>query len=77
MNNSPLLPTFTIATPDGRTQASFVPERGGVVSSFIVEGGRELLFQHNFFWDKDHGSSIPLVVIIYGILFFLAIEAIL
>jgi galactose mutarotase-like enzyme len=47
---------YTICTPDGKTRASFVPEKGGAGSSFIVphnQKERELLFLHDFFWQRE------------------------
>ncbi|MBU0677654.1 MAG: aldose epimerase [Verrucomicrobia bacterium] len=48
--------TLTITASDGITHAVFVPELGGVGSSLIMpssEGGREILFCHPWFWDRD------------------------
>lgn len=42
----------TIVSSDGGTRASFVPEKGGMGSSLVI-GGRELLFQHDFFWERQ------------------------
>lgn len=47
----------TIYADDGISQASFVPAKGGVISSIIMpfQGvGREILFQHTHFW--EHGN---------------------
>jgi len=49
------LETYTIYSPDGRTQASFVPERGGSGYSIIMPFGnrdRELLYSESFFEEK-------------------------
>ena len=43
---------WTIGSPDGGTRASFVPEKGGTGSSLIVRG-RELLFLHDYFQDRQ------------------------
>lgn len=43
---------WTIVSPDGGTRASFVPEKGGTGSSLIVRG-RELLFLHDYFRDRQ------------------------
>ena len=43
---------LTVVSPDGGTRASFVPEKGGTGSSLVI-GGRELLFLHDFFWDRQ------------------------
>lgn len=43
---------FSIVSPDGGTRASFIPEKGGVGSSLVI-GGREMLFLHDFFWDRQ------------------------
>ncbi|MCK4870119.1 MAG: aldose epimerase [Gammaproteobacteria bacterium] len=46
---------YTIASTDGKTRASFVPEKGGVGCSIIMPFGdeeREILFLHDNFWDK-------------------------
>ena len=51
------LDVYTISAIDGITQASFVPEKGGVGSSIILPfagEGRELLFQHHHFWEKGN-----------------------
>ena len=48
---------YTIISADGGTQASFVPEKGGVGSSIIMPFGnnkRELLFQHTHFWERNN-----------------------
>jgi len=42
----------TIVSPDGNTRASFIPEKGGTGSSLVVNG-RELLFLHDYFWDRQ------------------------
>lgn len=47
--------TYTLRSPDGRLQASFVPEKGGVGYSLLVQlpqGEKELLYLHDFFWEK-------------------------
>ncbi|MGB6976526.1 MAG: aldose epimerase [Gammaproteobacteria bacterium] len=47
---------YTICAADGKTRASFVPEKGGVGSSLIMpdqHGERELLFLHDFFWQRE------------------------
>lgn len=49
---------YTIISSDGKTRASFVPEKGGAGSSLIMpwqDGERELLYQHTHFW--EHGNS--------------------
>lgn len=46
----------TFSSPDGSAALVCVPERGGVLSSLImqgVEGPRQLLFQHDYFWDAN------------------------
>jgi len=48
---------YTINSPDGSTQASFVPEKGGVGSSIILPFAakkREILFQHMHFWERNN-----------------------
>jgi galactose mutarotase-like enzyme len=65
---------YTISSADGKTRASFVPEKGGVASSIIVpcahtndqgeNAERELLFQHAYFWDranKDLPGGFPFI----------------
>jgi galactose mutarotase-like enzyme len=52
---------FTIYADDGISQASFVPAKGGVISSLIMsfQGvGRETLFQHEYFCDKIFGNYL-------------------
>ncbi len=52
---------WTITTPDGGTRASFIPEKGGTGSSIVMPGPggpRELLFVHDFFWEKQT-AKIP------------------
>lgn len=47
---------YTITSPDGKTQASFVPKKGGVGSSLIMPDGnkqRELLFLQDYFWQEQ------------------------
>ena len=51
---------WTIKANDDVTQASFVPELGGIGSSFIFpgpKGPRELLYQHPFFWDRKNTQT--------------------
>ncbi len=53
--------TFTISSKDGSTQATFVPERGGVASSIIMSGsrgGRELLFCYPHLWERN-SNQLP------------------
>ncbi len=48
--------TVTIASSDGSTQVTVVPSRGGALSSMIMAGAngpRELLYVHDYFWDKE------------------------
>jgi galactose mutarotase-like enzyme len=45
----------TIVSADGSTRASFVPELGGIGSSIVMPspgGPRELLYRHDFFWNR-------------------------
>jgi galactose mutarotase-like enzyme len=42
--------TVSIASPNSAVRAEFVPAWGGIGSSLQVRG-RELLYQHEFFWD--------------------------
>ena len=45
--------SYTLSSTDG-TQATFIPECGGIGSSIIMQGNsgpRELLFQHEYFWN--------------------------
>lgn len=52
---------YTLKSPDGSLQASFVPEKGGVgysIRAQLPEGERELLYLHDFFWDKTW-SDLP------------------
>ena len=54
IKTTPIGKSYTIHSTDGATQATFIPERGGMGSSIIMPGNsgpRELLFQHEFFWD--------------------------
>ena len=63
---------YTIATRDGLTRASFVPERGGVGTSIVMpgrEGPRELLFHYPHLWDpraKDLPGGWPFCFPICG-----------
>jgi galactose mutarotase-like enzyme len=53
---------WTIVSPEGKTRASFVPEKGGIGSSLIMtgpQGPRELLYQHDFFWEPGPVERIP------------------
>lgn len=53
--------TYTIHSEDNTTSMTLVPERGGFGSSIIMptkEGPREMLFLHDFFWEKEW-SSFP------------------
>jgi galactose mutarotase-like enzyme len=48
---------YTISSADGRTRASFVPEKGGVGSSIVMPYNgreRELLFLHDNFWQRNN-----------------------
>lgn len=48
---------YTIVSTDKQTKASFVPEKGGVGSSIIMpfqNQARELLFQHEHFWERNN-----------------------
>lgn len=52
---------YTIVSADGKTRASFVPEKGGVGSSIVIpwrQGERELLYRHTHFWERGN-SSLP------------------
>ncbi|HVV68239.1 MAG TPA: aldose epimerase [Gammaproteobacteria bacterium] len=56
IKTTPIGKSYSISSPDGSTQATFIPERGGMASSIIMPGNsgpRELLFQHEYFWDSD------------------------
>lgn len=47
---------YTITAPDGKTQAVFVPKKGGVCSSIVMPHGnkqRELLFLQDYFWQEQ------------------------
>lgn len=49
------LQAYTIQSEDGSSAVTVVPERGGVLSSIVMPGNsgpRELLFQHDYFWDE-------------------------
>jgi len=51
------LDVYTISSSDGGTRMSFVPTKGGAGSSLIMtQSGkeRELLFQHEYFWDPKN-----------------------
>lgn len=53
---------WTVASPDERSRMSFVPEKGGIGSSLILpgpDGPRELLYQHDFFWEAGPVQRIP------------------
>jgi len=55
------LKTFTIISDDGSSKVTCVPGRGGALSSIIMpgkSGPRELLFQHDNFWDAEI-SDLP------------------
>lgn len=48
---------YTIVSDDGQCSATFIPERGGVGSSIVMQGSqgpRELLFLAQNFWEPDH-----------------------
>jgi galactose mutarotase-like enzyme len=47
---------YTIHSQDKTLQASFIPEKGGIVSSIqmhLPAGNQEILYQHDFFWEKE------------------------
>lgn len=51
------LDIYTIISEDGKTRASFVPEKGGAGCSIMMphQGeSREILFVHDHFWDKNN-----------------------
>jgi galactose mutarotase-like enzyme len=51
---------LTIESPAGSARASFVPEFGGIGSSLVMpskSGPRELLFLHDFFWDRPYPKT--------------------
>jgi galactose mutarotase-like enzyme len=66
------LPVWTLASLDGHTSASIVPELGGVVSSLCLPaagGSRDCLFRHPFFWDPastETRGGIPFLFPICG-----------
>ena len=43
---------WTLTTPDGAVRASIVPQFGALVASLVFRG-RELLYQHPFFWEQQ------------------------
>ncbi len=48
--------TYTITASDNITSITVLPERGAFGSSIIMptkDGPREMLFQHDFFWEKE------------------------
>ncbi len=48
--------TYTIVAKDGSTEATFIPEKGGMGAQIImsgVQGPRKLLYQHDEFWHHD------------------------
>jgi galactose mutarotase-like enzyme len=48
--------TYTITSKDASTSMTLLPERGGFGSSLIMptkNGPREMLHQHEFFWEKQ------------------------
>jgi len=50
------LDVWTITSADGGTKASFIPELGGIGSSIVMPAAgapRELLYHHEWFWDRD------------------------
>ena len=51
--------TYTIRSADGVAAFTVLPERGAFGSSLVLEtaqGPREMLHQHDFFWDKEWKS---------------------
>lgn len=57
-----------IVSEDGSVRAAIVPELGAIVSSLRFNG-REILFQHDFFWDADSEKTrggVPLLFPICG-----------
>lgn len=54
------LQVWTVVSPDGGTRASIVPALGAAVSSLLWPApvaGRELLFQHEWFWDPARAET--------------------
>ena len=64
--------TVSITSADGLTELTLVPSRGAVVSSIMMPGNkgpRELLFQHDNFWDKgldDLPGGMPLAFPVFA-----------
>lgn len=53
--------THTIIAPNKITQMTFIPERGGIGSSLIMDtpsGPQEMLYQHDFF-DNNNWHDLP------------------
>lgn len=53
--------TYTIVSGDGRSRASFIPEKGGICYSIIFpeeDKDRELLFLHDYF-AQSHWFDLP------------------
>lgn len=50
------LETVSIRSSDGMAYAVFIPSRGGTMASLTLlgrQGFRQLLYQHDFFWDQQ------------------------
>lgn len=59
ITETPIGKAYTIISSDGGTQATFIPQAGGIGSSIIMPGAkgpRELLHQHPFFWNPDENQ---------------------
>jgi len=63
---------YTIASEDGKTKATIVPDRGGFVSSLVLPfsaGQRDVLFLHDYAWDNeinDLPGGIPFLFPVCG-----------
>lgn len=63
---------ISIQSLDGSSEITCVPQRGGALSSIImpgISGPRELLFQHDYFWDNeidDLPGGLPLAFPVFA-----------
>lgn len=47
---------YTISSEDATSHATFIPEKGGIGCSIVMKGksgSRELLYLHDYFWQKN------------------------
>ena len=52
MNHSTPQQSILLNSDDKSASLMITPNRGAIISSWTVDHGTELLFQHHYFWDE-------------------------